>query len=166
MTSILRTYYTWKIYKSEDISYNMVIMGFWTWAEIAIGITVSSLPVLPKFFKHFGPRIRWSLLSRYRFGSKSESSSLPGDPTAKTKTKTKVAGVLAKRTEGMGTCELWKNSNSIKTHATGDYITLDDFERQPTVPSRTFITDEITGSKESGTATIRDDLERGRGKGF
>ena len=34
----------------------MVIMGFWTYAEMTIGLVVSCLPVMPRFFHHIGPK--------------------------------------------------------------------------------------------------------------
>lgn len=60
VTSILRTYYTWKILNSPDVSYNVVIMGYWTIAEITTGIVVSCLPVMPKFFHHYTSKLHHS----------------------------------------------------------------------------------------------------------
>ena len=57
VTSILRTYYTWKVDSQPDVSYNIVKMGLWTLAEVAIGVIVSCLPVLPKFFRDIVPKI-------------------------------------------------------------------------------------------------------------
>ena len=57
ISSVLRTYYTWKIVTSPDITYHMVQMGLWTYAELATGVIVSCLPVIPKFFQYMGPRI-------------------------------------------------------------------------------------------------------------
>lgn len=38
-------------------------MGFWTWAEVTIGIIVSCLPVMPRFFRHCAPKAS-KLISR------------------------------------------------------------------------------------------------------
>ena len=57
VTSILRTYYTWKVDSEPDVSYNIVEMGLWTLAEVAIGVIVSCLPVLPRFFQDIGPKV-------------------------------------------------------------------------------------------------------------
>ena len=57
VTSILRTYHTAKIFNLQDISFNNAKMGLWTYAEITIGILVSCAPVLPRFFRHCGPRV-------------------------------------------------------------------------------------------------------------
>lgn len=57
ISSILRTYYTWRIVTSPDVTYHMVQMGLWTYAELATGVIISCLPVIPKFFQYIGPRI-------------------------------------------------------------------------------------------------------------
>ena len=50
-------------------------MFFWAYAEISIGTIVSCLPVLPKFFRHFGPKV-YSVLF-----TKSTPNSYPDDRT-------------------------------------------------------------------------------------
>ena len=35
-----------------------MLVGIWAWAEMAVGIIVSCLPIMPKFFQHFSPRVR------------------------------------------------------------------------------------------------------------
>ena len=57
VTSILRTYYTWKVDSQPDVSYNIVKMGLWTLAEVAAGVIVCCLPVLPRFFQDIGSKI-------------------------------------------------------------------------------------------------------------
>ena len=64
ISSTLRTYYTWKIVTSPDVTYHMVQMGLWTYAELATGVIVSCLPVIPKFFQHVGPRILATIFSQ------------------------------------------------------------------------------------------------------
>ena len=79
VTSVLRTYYTYKVVKEPDISYNIVLMGLWTLAEVATGVIVSCLPVLPRFFRHAGPTV-------YRvFSVKTKSSSSSGSAGAEAK---------------------------------------------------------------------------------
>ncbi|KAK0511236.1 hypothetical protein JMJ35_005809 [Cladonia borealis] len=63
ITSILRTYYTWKIVTSPDITYHMAQMGLWTYAELATGVIISCLPVIPKFFQHVGGKISATIFS-------------------------------------------------------------------------------------------------------
>lgn len=57
VTSILRSYYSWRTAKSEDSSWELLPMGLWIWAELSIGIIVGCLPTMPKFFQNFGSKI-------------------------------------------------------------------------------------------------------------
>lgn len=87
-TSIVRTYYSFKIVQSPDVSYNTVIMGLWTWAEVTSGMVISCLPVMPKFFQHFGAKTYLSFSSKFKSSSqlkpespdmKSAQTSIPYD---------------------------------------------------------------------------------------
>lgn len=55
-TSIVRTYYTWKIIESSDESYLLVPFGLWGLAELSAGIVVGCFPIMPRFFRHVGTR--------------------------------------------------------------------------------------------------------------
>ncbi|KAL8860206.1 MAG: hypothetical protein Q9178_003470 [Gyalolechia marmorata] len=68
ITSIVRTYYTSES-ETGDVSYKLIIMGLWTWAELTAGILVSCLPVVPRFFQHIGPRVYASFKSNSITGS-------------------------------------------------------------------------------------------------
>lgn len=58
VSSIIRLYYSIQLKNTGDVTYTVVIMGFWTYAEIASCILCGCLPVMPKFFqgvaKNFG----------------------------------------------------------------------------------------------------------------
>lgn len=73
VTSTIRTYYTWKIIDSHDITYDICKMGLWTHAEISIGIIVCCLPVSPRFFQFIGPKI-YGTFSLLKFETKVEST--------------------------------------------------------------------------------------------
>jgi len=161
VASILRTNYNLKLYKSEDVSYNLGIMGLWTYAEIAIGIIVSCLPVLPKFFQHFGPKFQWFLLPKDKIDTKSRSISLFRSPTAKARSSSKNSTPLANHTQGMGTSDMWKDSGTPKPRATDEDLTLDDYETPPPVLPKSLVTGGISGSQKEGNATVRNDLEAG-----
>ena len=62
VASILRTYYTWRLVNSSDMSYWLIPMGLWGDAELSTGVFISCLPVLPKFFQQIAPKI-WKTLS-------------------------------------------------------------------------------------------------------
>lgn len=57
VASIFRTYYTFKIAQGPDVAFNIIVMGLAAAAELSIGVVVSCLPVLPRFVRHFVPRI-------------------------------------------------------------------------------------------------------------
>lgn len=57
ITSIMRTYYTWELALSPDVTHNLALMDLWTYAEIAIGIIISCTPIFPRFYQKFGPKI-------------------------------------------------------------------------------------------------------------
>ena len=158
VTSIMRTYYTWRAVKSPDITYNLCIMGLWSYAEISIGIIVSCLPVLPRFFKNFGPRIyesfslqSWSvILLRHKMRSTGNTD----------KTGTSF-GSRRRFTKGSGDNsipETWDNSN-LSSELKGAYINLDKFETQ--LP-KSAGTNSITPTQINSLATRREDLESGQ----
>ena len=41
----------------------MVQMGLWTYAELAAGVIISCLPVIPRFFQYVGPKISATIFS-------------------------------------------------------------------------------------------------------
>ncbi|KAL8792454.1 MAG: hypothetical protein Q9195_004910 [Heterodermia aff. obscurata] len=63
ITSILRLYYSVRLAQSGDISYNLALMGFWTYAELSVGILCACLPVSPRFFQTVGPKLTSSASS-------------------------------------------------------------------------------------------------------
>lgn len=66
--SILRSYYAFQLSRSPDKTYNIIIMGIWTYAEVAVGIIISSLPVLPRLIQYIGPRISSAFSSEVKTG--------------------------------------------------------------------------------------------------
>ena len=54
--AIMRTYYTWQLTDSSDVSWNISLMSMWTWIEMSFGILVASLPVTPRFYQFFKQR--------------------------------------------------------------------------------------------------------------
>lgn len=135
----------------------------WAHAEIAIGIVVSCLPVIPKFFLHFGPRIRRSLSYRYKAASNAVTKSLSSSSISRGRHSSKGSKTLVDRAGGKVNHDLLMNSTNSEAHTMGDYITLDDYETPPIVPPKAYRADEITESHAVGVATIRDDLETGHG---
>lgn len=52
ITSIMRTYYTFKYIPSKDFSFHLLLPGLWAWGELSMGTIVFCMPVLPKFWQH------------------------------------------------------------------------------------------------------------------
>ena len=170
VTSILRTYYAWQIVQSRDISYNAAKMGFWTYAEIAIGTIVSCMPVLPKFFRHFSPKIYATFASKSK--SKLGSSSNPRQAKSQSPVMGEKPGNSAKSsfekpfiTKGSGRGEtgvlgIWNEAYhpSAAVQVTGEYVTLDEYD---SVLPGTDTAGELAPRRAKGIATRRDDLENG-----
>ena len=164
ITSVLRTYYTWKIVQSPDISYNMVQMGMWTYAELSTGIVISCLPVIPKFFQHVGPQVSRALTSRHQKltkesnNSESSASEKSSDPVRDERLrlpsfKHTFASVLSSNRDGDGDHELCSQPSL----PTKEYLMLHE---ETAVPRRDSARD-LVSMPQAKVATMRDDLERG-----
>lgn len=156
VTSILRTYYAWKIVKSPDITYNMIFEGLWAFAEISIGIIVSCLPVLPKFFTHVGPKI---LSVRSLSGTLLRHKLRFTNNTDKTNASPRVQrSRAAKRSGGISIPETWNDSYHSQAELKGAYITLDEYDMRQ---SKSAVILELTPTPAAGSATRGEDLENG-----
>ncbi|KAM0798522.1 hypothetical protein BDR22DRAFT_808975 [Usnea florida] len=162
ITSILRTYYTWKIVQSPDISYNMVPMGMWTYAELSTGIVISCLPVIPRFFQHIGPKLSsaFTLRSKYTKDSGIEvASTTPSDKVRAEKLKlpsfkhtfTSIVSITEKNNDH----ELESQQSLPK----GEYVKLHGDAAFP----RRNTSKELNPIPAARLATARDDLESGYG---
>ena len=81
--SIVRSYATFKLVDSDDKTYNLIMMGCWKFIEIAIGIVISCLPILPRLFQGFGSRIYGALSSRFKNSGMKLSGTHTADPSIK-----------------------------------------------------------------------------------
>ena len=154
VTSILRTYYTWIIVESPDTSWELLPMGLWAWAELAIGIIVGCLPTLPKFFQHIGDKI---------YGSVSASGpgrgSSPRIDTSKKSVLAKVKRSFAKYGVGPSVFDSWNDTYVPRTQLHDEYVILDGFDAS--LPKATVFS-ATTGNPGQGTATARVELEYGQ----
>ncbi|KAF6227624.1 hypothetical protein HO173_012153 [Letharia columbiana] len=163
ITSILRTYYTWKIVQSPDISYNMVPMGMWTYAELSTGIVISCLPVIPKFFQHIGPKVSSALTLRSKSTKESGHESASATPSDKVRAeklklpsfKHTFASVVSS-TEKDDDHEMYSQQSLPK----GEYVQLHE---ETAIPRRD-ATRELIRMPTAKLAATRDDLERGYGR--
>lgn len=100
----------------------MIIMGFWTYVEIAIGIIISCLPVLPRLFQAFGPRIYGA------FSLRSKTSGV-------TNSETKTSHTPIKPISGKKSTDLY----GVQTEVSGEYSPLR--EHGPPLPGRAVTND-------------------------
>ena len=165
ITSILRTYYTWVIVRSVDQSYNIARMAMWAMAELSIGVVISCLPVIPKFFQHMGPKLSsaFTLGSRSRKDSRNEwISTAPSDKVQAT-SKLKLTSIKHTFTSVFSNKEL----DTVKEDCHGLYD-------QQTLPSQDYVMlhegtnvsrrdrlGELCQMPAARLATVRDDLENG-----
>lgn len=162
-TSILRTYYTWKIVQSPDISYNIMPFGLWSAAELATGIIISCLPVIPKFFQHIGPKV--SSVIAFKFKSRNYS----GIERASAKTSDQARAEKLKLPDFKHTfTSIFSDTKKDNDHGMygqetlpeGEYVTL----HEETAIPRHDATRELIQMPAAKLATTRDDLERRYGR--
>ena len=121
VASVLRTYYSWKLVKEPDISYNVIVMGLWTLAEIAIGVIVSCLPVLPRFFQHAGPKV----YRAFSVGSKSppsSSTSIQANPSM-----TSPTAPAARPRHATRLHKILNETGIDRTHVKGHFTELEEY---------------------------------------
>ena len=152
MTSILRTYYTFKIVQSSDTSYNIIVMGLWTWAEITSGILVSCLPIMPKFFQHMTPKLKGTFASISRFGFKSGSA----DTGAGTTGSTSLRKSFNRHKNPRSSSDVLNDPHGHEARPKGDYITLTENDAENKSHH-----ERLSGLREM-PAPKRQDLESGR----
>ena len=152
VTSILRSYYTWRVVETHDTSWELLLMGLWTWAELSTGIIVGCLPALPRFFQHIGPKLYQS-----RNGSGRESSAATDTPNEIVLAKVKRP--FAKYGAGPSVFHSWNDPYSTNAQLHDQYLSLDGNDISL---SQAF--SGSAGCSGQGIATARNDLEYGESR--
>ena len=148
LTSIIRTYFTWRFIKSPDKSYETGPFSLWTIAELAVGIITGCLPTMPKLVQHVGLKLR-SAFSTTRSTPASDSNK-----TITSTTLTKIKTPFGKHSAGLGIADADTSPHASQPH--GEYCMLDEFITSQHQEDR----DSIS-IPSGGVATRRDDLEYG-----
>ena len=151
LTSIMRTYATWRFVESPDKSYEFGRFGLWSTAELPVGIITGCLPAMPKFVQHIGPKLQ---------GVFSTLGSTPASDSSKTFTSTtlsKIKAPFSKRSTELSTSDTDTPSYTSQPH--GEYYMLDKLGASQHQPDRNSIP-----VPSGGAATRRDDLEYGHEK--
>ena len=152
VTSVLRTYYTWRVVKSHDVNWDLIPMGLWTWAEISIGIIVGCLPTLPKFIQHVGTKIRLQ-----SSGSGTGNAASPVALPPKENLFASVRRPFGKYGVGQSiTVSTWNDTDMPRSQHRDEYLVLDEFDATP--PQEEPL-NTSTGWLGQNNATAREDLE-------
>ena len=124
----MRTYYTWKVASSPDVTYHIAQMGLWTYAELATGVFISCLPVIPRFFQHIGPRISAKISDKTRLPGVYRQKLSPR--VASTNQKGAHGSVLPfwTKNSGSGRSETLSVASSHRAHLTKENYTCDGFD--------------------------------------
>lgn len=104
----------------------MIIMGFWTYVEIAIGIIISCLPVLPRLFQAFAPHISGAFSLRSKTSGVTHSEKEPSHTAIKS-----IGG--KKNPDG------YMDVYGMRTEVSGEYSPL--HEHGPPPPERVVTND-------------------------
>ena len=155
VTSILRTYYTWQTVEASDTSWELLPMGFWTWAELSVGIIVGCLPALPKFFQHIGPRFYRSLSWNSSGGKSSAATNTP-----QLNVLARVKRPFAKYGVTPSVSDSWIDPYISRTQLRDEYLVLDGFD--PAVPQVATIIAPTECYSGEVITTVRNDLEYGQ----
>ncbi len=137
-------------------------MGLWADAELSIGIVISCLPVIPRFFQHIGPKLSSALKLRYKSTKDFASRPLSVTPWYKVR-----AGKLS--------LPSFKHTfTSVFSHT--DRETENELYSQETLPQRDYVqlheekviprrdaTRGLIQMPAAKLATPREDLERAYG---
>ena len=158
VTSIFRTYYSFQVSKSSDKTYNLELMGLWSWAELTIGIIVGCLPVMAKFFQHASARVSKILSFRYKNEISPAQDVKTRDETPKANGFTKIQRPFTRHVRS-SMSESSSDPYSPQARLRGDYLTPDNFVSS--LPNAT-TADEPNQPSGVIIATRREDLEYGQ----
>ena len=142
----------------------------WTYAELSIGICISCLPVIPKFFQSIGPRLSSALTTlKPKFTTKDSAknglASSAKSPSVQTAEREKLKLPSFKNTFTSVFASVLKEDD----HELYDQQSLPRNEyallhRESAVPKYNDTTRESGRMPPVNLATMRDDLEKGRGR--
>lgn len=132
--------------RSPDISYNVIVIGLWSWAEMTTGVIISCLPAMPRFFQHVGPKVYSAFYGEpiLPSGSKSDPRSTQGQTKNFQRALSKPKG-----------SDIYSSQN----HRKDEYVALSELDMAPLREDRT---SDWLPTQNNGIVTSRDELEKGR----
>ena len=146
---------------STDESYSLGVLNICAVAELAIGIIVGCLPVMPKFLQHASAKLAKALSfaskptieSRQEIGQESKGQK----NTPKASALTNIKRSFAKYKAGADVTDSWGDRHHSHAENHGDYLNLTELD----APSLQATASVQSWSRGGGIATRREDLEHG-----
>ena len=130
MTSIARVFYTWKFANDADVSYNAGVMSLWAEAEMVIGIVVSCMPVLPRFFQAIAPNLH--AVSALGARARTAVDHRPASSGASDTTPISMYDRPFFRPHGVdSSSKSWNDVYDPQTELRREYISLKEFDSAP-----------------------------------
>lgn len=157
VTSIVRTYYSFQVPKSSDRTYNLELMGLWSWAELTIGIIVGCLPVLPKFIRHICSKVSRNFSSTSKDGVSAAHGLINSNEPPKANAFTKIQRPFTNHV-GSSISKSSTDTYSPQARLHGEYLTSDNYD---SLSLSAITTHKPTHPLSVVIATRRDDLEYG-----
>ena len=147
--------------RGTDDSYNLGVLDICSTAELAIGIIVGCLPVIPKFLQHAIVKVsealsfasKSTIKSRQEIGQESKGQ----NNAPKASAFTSIKRSFAKYKAGADVTESWSDRCHLHAENDGDYLNLTEYD----VPSLQATASVQPWSRGGGIATRREDLEYG-----
>ena len=136
---------------SPDITYLVVPMGLWSFAELATGVIISCLPVIPRFFQHVGPRISATIFNKDKLSGDWKQQL---NPKAALMYKEGACGFVLPfwtRNSGSGRPETLSVASSHYAHLNKDGYTSERFETAPSKDNASFELDELPMARPAKT---------------
>lgn len=156
VTSVLRTYYTWRVVESHDINWDLIPMALSTWAELSIGIIVGCLPTLPKFIQHIDTKYRLQF-SGSGTGRATGAVALP----PKANVLPSERRPFGKYGVGKSITDLWNDPDMPRSEHREDYLVLNGFDA---TPLQVEPLNGPIGCLGQEVVTVRDDVESAQDK--
>ena len=153
ITSVVRLYYSIKLTRSVDVAYRVTFIGYWTIAEVAMGIICSCLPIMPKLIQHL--RVKASAkFSSFDSGSYVGGVSLRS--LFKRSKSSQTASVASKGNTLDGSWDLGRH-HSLPNQTRGEYYTLED--RETALPKHKDVNNEVNSKPIHLELTTHEDFE-------
>ena len=146
----------------SDTSHYIAVMGRWTWAELTTGTLVGCLPVMPKFFRHFGSKIYMTLLANNKItseGGRGFNIKAPKDSRSLVTLGRPLNDDAGNKSFESNTASKSDGSIDHQAHYVNEHYVLDGVEASS---CNTATMSDPLSTTGGGIVTHKEDLETGR----